>query len=374
MFVNERVMIDLSIIIVNWNCIAYTEQCLASIRDHSNGIDLEVIVVDNDSADAPCSTLLEKFPKTKLILSKENIGFGRANNLGVRHSEGRYLLFLNPDTVVLRDSLQRMISALERTPGVGALGCRLLNSDGSLQTTAVQSFPTILNQIFALAWLQQKWPTLKLWGKQALYSAQPDVVHDVDFVSGAAILVKREVFELIGGFNPAYFMYAEEADLCLAIHKRGFRVGYTNRAQIIHFGGRSTTACDDTFAHVTMQQSIYTFLQVSRGPSYAALYRLTLFSIALGRLGILLCMLPFAAAFDWPIKGESAKRGCKKWITIARWGLRFIPDNRHRATPSASFPGSKETSATGTAGGHVRGDSCQPVATDVPVDAPSYPG
>jgi GT2 family glycosyltransferase len=314
-------MTELSIIIVNWNCLAYTEQCLASIRETANGINVEVIVVDNNSADAPCRSLSEKFPWARLVLSRENVGFGLANNLGVLHSDGKHLLFLNPDTIVLEGALQRMLSALESVPRGGAIGCKLLNADGSLQTTCVQPFPTILNQLFALDWLQRKWPALPLWGQQALFSTQPNCVHEVDVVSGAAILVKRDVFEQIGGFRRDYFMYAEEADLCLAIHRAGFAVAHTSDAQIVHFGGQSTKTCEDSFATVTMQDSIYRFLRRNRGTPYAVLYRLALLLSAFFRLLVLACLFSLSTFLRRPFKQQRVAKAFRKWLNIAQWSL-----------------------------------------------------
>jgi len=326
-------MTELSIILVNWNCLEYTEQCLASIRDTARDIDYEVIVVDNDSADAPCQSLADNFPWIQLVLSNTNIGFGQANNLGVRQSMGRKLLFLNPDTLVLGDALKKMQSALDAAPQGGAIGCRLLNPDWSLQATCVQPFPTILNQLLALSWLQRRWPALPIWGKQALYSTEPHIVHEVDFVSGAAIMVHREVFEKVGGFSPEYFMYAEEVDLCRTIHRAGYKVLHTSDARIIHFGGQSTKNCEDGFASVTMRDSIYRFMCRNRGSSYAMLYRLTLLLSALCRMAVLAVLFPFGALFGYPIARRDLVRPFRKWLQIAQWAVGWDTSARGIATP-----------------------------------------
>lgn len=316
-------MRELSIILVNWNCIAYTEQCLASIHDTVRDSDFEVIVIDNHSADAPCPTLIEKFPWITLLLSEENLGFGRANNLAVNHSTGQHLLFLNPDTVVVGDALKQMLLALRRMPKGGAVGCRLLNPDGTLQSTCVQSFPTIANQLLAMGWLQRRWPASPLWGRQAAYANQPGAVHDVDFVSGAAILVRRDVFLQVGGFNPDYFMYAEETELCLAIHKAGYKVGHTGDATIIHFGGQSTKTCHDSFASVTMRDSVYRFFRRNRGSAYAAAYRIGILLSALCRVLMLGIMFPVITLLRYPSLKLDLKRAFRKWMDIAQWAAGF---------------------------------------------------
>jgi GT2 family glycosyltransferase len=314
-------MVELSIILVNWNCIAFTEQCLTSIQANVTELDYEVIVVDNDSADAPCSSLSLKFPWVELILSKQNVGFGRANNLGVRHALGSCILFLNPDTIVKGDAIQRMLSALKSTPNAGALGCKLLNPDLTLQTTCVLGFPTVMNQLLAIDWLQRKWPTLPLWRKQAIYSAKPSKLQEVDAVSGAAILVRRNVFEEVGGFNPEYFMYAEEVELCYAIHHAGWQVMHLNDAEIIHFGGQSTKNREDSFAAVSLSDSVYLFLGRTRGQGIAILYRAGLFVSAMCRLPLVVCMLLLHVASNRSTAQANQLRIFYKWLAIARWSL-----------------------------------------------------
>jgi GT2 family glycosyltransferase len=333
-------MTDLSIILVNWNCLDFTEQCIGSICATTHNVDYEVIVVDNASADAPCRGLVEKYPWMKLVLSEQNIGFGRANNLGVRHSTGRNLLFLNPDTLVLKDALLRMLTDLRARPKAGAIGCRLFNPDGTLQTTCVQPIPTIFNQIFALDWLQRRWPSLPLWGKQALYYNGPDTVHQVDAVSGAAILVRRVVFEEVGGFNPEYFMYAEEIDLCYAIRRAGWNVMHSSEAKVIHFGGQSSKKCEDGFDDVTMRDSICRFFRRTRGSSYAGLYRICLILSSICRLITVACVWPFAEMFKQPSERIYLTRVFRKWLKIARWGAGW-ENNIHRSTqarPSSATP------------------------------------
>jgi len=246
------------------------------------------------------------------------------------------LLFLNPDTIVLGDAIQKMLSALNAARNGGAIGCRLLNPDGSLQMTSVQPFPTISNQLLALNWIQQRWPALPLWGKSALYTIEPKIVQDVDFVSGAAILVKRDVFEQVGGFNPAYFMFAEEADLCFAIHQAGFRVLHTGEARILHFGGQSTKNREDNFASVMMRDSVYRFLCRYRGNMYAGMYRIALIASGLSRLIVLIGVLPFATCSDFPITRRNVLRPLRKWLRIVQWAAGWDIKSSLDKSPEAS--------------------------------------
>ncbi|WP_263357918.1 glycosyltransferase family 2 protein [Acidicapsa ligni] len=326
---DEYQMTNLSIILVNWNCLAFTEQCIASICAVAPKVDYEVIVVDNASADAPCQSLVEKYPWVKLILSAKNIGFGQANNLGVRHSSGKVLFFLNPDTVVLEDALRRMLCELSAAPQAGAIGCRLLNPDRTLQTSSVQRFPTVFNQFLALSWLQRKWPNLPLWGKQALYYNGPRVIHEVDVVSGAAIMVRRNIFEEVGGFNPEYFMYAEEVELCYAIRRAGWKIMHSSDAKIIHFGGQSTKKRENGFVDIAMRQSVYRFLCRTRGNFYARIYRFFLLISAILRLILLACMSPFSIILNFPVDRETNAITLRKWLRIAEWSV-GVGDGMHR--------------------------------------------
>lgn len=313
-------MTPLSIIIVNWNCIDYTHRCLESIRDTAGDLAYEVIVVDNASNDAPCQSIVERFPWVKLILSSQNIGFGRANNLGVQHATGQFLFFLNPDTIVLGNALSQMLAEIQLHRDAGALACKLLNPDGTLQN-CVLGFPTIANQILSLEWLQKRLPNLRLWGRHARSAKHLDRVREIEVAPGAAMLIPRPVFEQVRGFNPEYFMYAEEVDLCFAINRAGYRILHLNDAEIIHFGGQSTKQCEDGFAAVTMRDSVYLFFRRNHGNAYAMVYRLCLFLSALSRLALLACLAPFTAILAAPLKRRYVTVAFRKWLRIVKWSM-----------------------------------------------------
>lgn len=331
-------MAHLSIILVNWNCIAFTEQCIESILSADAGIDYEVIVVDNASADSPCQRLLDRFPWVQLIHSPENIGFGQANNLGVRNSSGEILFFLNPDTLVIGDALHRMLGTLSEVAQAGAIGCRLLNPDRTLQTSSVQRFPSVFNQVLSVAWLQRRWPSLPLWGKQALYHKGSLLIHEVDVVSGAALMVRRCVFEEAGRFNPEYFMYAEEVDLCYAIHCAGWKVLHCSDAQIVHFGGQSTSQRENGFVDVTMRDSVCRFLLRTRGISYAVIYRFCLLMSAILRITALGCVSPLFGLAGSPDRRLAAARAFRKWLRIARWSIGMESVTERFVSPAVNWP------------------------------------
>ncbi len=306
---------DLSIIIVNWNSIDFTRECLASISTNLRGLDYEVIVVDNASRDDIGGLRSETLPSLKLVCSPVNLGFAGANNLGFQHSCGNKLLFLNPDTQVLEDAIQQMAAALDSESEIAVVGCRLLNRDYSLQASCVQPFPTILNQVFGLDWIQRHCPRWSLLGMRSL-SENPDGVSEVEVVSGACLMVKRDVFERLGGFSTEFFLYAEEADLCRRIHRAGLKICHVGSAKVVHFGGESSKSNGSTFSDVVMHESVFKLLRKFKGGAYAYLYRAALCLSAALRLAVLapFVILPHSARLH-----AAEVRAFRKWWSIARW-------------------------------------------------------
>lgn len=310
-------MTVLSIVIVNWNSADYLRKCLYSIRRGTEGLPYEIIVVDNASGD-DCSEMLRvSFPDAHFIQAGENLGFARANNLGYAHSCGEYILFLNPDTEVVGDALSRMVAYLKTHPPAGAAGALLLNSDGSMQTSCVQAFPTISNQVLDLDLLRRWFPSWKLWGMQALFNSE-HAPTAVDAISGACFLVRRNVFEDVGQFNEQYFMYSDDLDLSYKIRQAGYTVICLPDCQVIHHGGKSSSRRSGCFTDVLQRQSLYQFFRETKGLSYSRIYRVAMSMVALIRLVIIICILPFAGL------GRQRERVAvlKKWTAILRWGLR----------------------------------------------------
>lgn len=309
---------DLSIVIVNWNSIEFTKACTASIRSTIVDLKYEIIVVDNASEAESCRRLSETFEDIRVVCTDHNVGFARANNLGVEFARSERILFLNPDTLVLKDAIRKMLSRLDSSPEIGAVGCRLLNGDMTLQTSCVLPFPTISNQLFGIDWLKECLPSLSLWGEDALFAETPDGVNDVEVVSGACVMVKREVFEKVGQFSTDYFMYSEDTDLCYKIRRAGWKVCHEGSAHIVHFGGQSTKKREDAFSDVVMRESVFRILRKFRGRSYAQLYRLALLLSAVARL---ILLAPLLAIPTLTPHYAEIRQAFRKWRRIAAWSL-----------------------------------------------------
>ena len=306
---------DLSLIIVNWNSKAYLRECLDSLARHCPVGPRQTIVVDSGSFDGCEQMLAKEFSRVKFVQSAQNVGFARANNLGAQYANGKHLLFLNPDTLLVEDSLRILSQRLAELPRAGAVGCRLLNHDHSVQTSCIQSFPTVTNQVLDADYLRDRFPLSRLWGNAPLFDAQLEPCA-VDALSGACLAVTREAFEQIGGFTEGYFMYGEDLDLCFKLQRSGYKVYYLPETRIVHLGGGSSRQAPSNFSIVTMRASVYHFFQNHRGRGAAMSYRLAMGVAAVVRLG-LIQLTPF------PDRGAIRRReeALRKWASILRWSL-----------------------------------------------------
>jgi GT2 family glycosyltransferase len=299
---------DLSIIIVNWNSTAYLLKCLESVYAQTHETAFEIIVVDNASPDGNIGIVKQQYPDVVLIESPVNLGFAGANNLGFRASRGEYVVFLNPDTVLRNAAFDLMLRQVCSLPSVGAAGCTLLNEDQSLQTAAIQTFPTIVNQLLDLDVLRNRFPACSLWNIAPLFAGGTEPSR-VEVISGACVLFRREVFAQIGQFSEEYFMYAEDLDLCYKAAQGGFTNYYIPQGQIIHYGGKSSVR---QRAVVMKWRSILRYVAKHRGYSYQLVFRAAMACGALGRLALLVA----AVAVSRGARKNSARNALLKWWLI----------------------------------------------------------
>jgi len=223
----------LSIIIANWNSGGLLRECLASLREFPPPFPYETIVVDNGSDDSSLRSVGDEHPGLQRIWNQANRGFAAANNQGVRLASAPLLLFLNSDTRVHAGTLDGAVAFMDRHPGVGVMGPRTLNRDGSLQATAF-TFPGPLRVFAYVARLNRLFKLSRFTDHSALGNP--------DYVQGSFFLVRREVFEKCGGFDESFFLYAEEIDFCIRARAAGYQVVYYPGISIIHHGGGSISA------------------------------------------------------------------------------------------------------------------------------------
>jgi N-acetylglucosaminyl-diphospho-decaprenol L-rhamnosyltransferase len=265
---------DLSIIIVNWNVKDLLRQCLQSlltsaVAPGSGG--WEIIVVDSASSDGSVDMVRREFPQVKLVASGENLGYAGGNNAGVAQASGRFLLILNPDTQVVKDAPTRMLAYLDGHPAVGAVGPQLWYADGSPQSSR-RRFPTLGTAFFESTLLYQWFPNNR-WARRYFMADQPaDRAQPVDWLVGAALMIRRTTWDQVGPFDEAYFMYFEELDWCRRCHLKGWEIHYLPEAAVIHYEGKSSeqVAAERT---IRFQRSKIRYFAKYFGPLAAAILR-----------------------------------------------------------------------------------------------------
>jgi len=317
-FPREDLAMDLSIIYVNWNSVEFLRKSIATVYKHTKETTFEIIVVDNASPETGIDSIKEQFPRIFLLKSPDNLGFAGANNMGFLHSHGDYLLLLNPDTELSEPSIDVMMQHISRLPDAGIVGCKLLNSDGSVQLSSIQKFPTILNQALDAEYLQLRWPRCPLWTVAPLFANGPGQI-PVDGISGACMLMRRRVFEQVGMMSEDYFMYAEDIDLSYKIRRAGLVNYYVGETAITHHGGRSSAKqALSNWATIMKYRATVKLFQNTRGRSYAFGYRVAMGSVAAGRLLLLAAVAPFSQILE---RRDRVKLAFSKWKTVLGWAV-----------------------------------------------------
>lgn len=231
---------DLSVIIVNYNVKEFLQNLLHSIEKASANLSKEIIVVDNASDDGSVEVIREKFPYVNLIENKINVGFGKANNQGLAIAKGKYILFINPDCIVSEDTLDKMISFFGGHSDCALAGCKILNSDGTLQLACRRSFPGPWTSFTKVTGLSNLFPKSRIFARYNLTYLDENKTYEVDAVSGSFMMMRKTVYDNVGGFDEQFFMYGEDLDLCYRIQKAGHKVFYVHSTQVIHYKGEST--------------------------------------------------------------------------------------------------------------------------------------
>lgn len=232
-------MIDLSVILVNWNTRQILQDCLESIYAQTKGISLEVIVVDNASTDGSAEMVRTLYKDVRLIVNNANRGFAAANNQGIAWAQGTYILLLNSDTVVLDNALYKAVEFAQRHPEAGIVGCRVLNADRSLQPSCFM-WPSLLNLFLLTTYLSRLFKRSRFFGRERMTWWDRSDEREVEVVTGCFLLMRRRVIDSIGVLDEDYFMYGEETDFCYRAHEAGWRIMFTPEAEIVHLGGASS--------------------------------------------------------------------------------------------------------------------------------------
>jgi len=274
-------MVDLSIVILNWNVRDLLRQCLTSVYATRSTLATQVIVVDNASSDDSVAMVRGEFPDVRLIVNAANRGYTGGNNDGIAAAAGRYVLVLNPDTQVIGDALSTLVAYAEAHPDVGLVAPQLLNPDGSVQPSR-RRFPTLTTALFESTWLQSIAPHGVL-NDYYMLDRSDDETQPVDWAVGACLLVRREVIDQVGKLDEGFFMYSEELDWCRRIKGAGWKIVYLPKAQVIHHMGKSS---DQVIAqrHIYFQTSKVRYFRKHHGKWAAGWLRIALLAMYVWQL------------------------------------------------------------------------------------------
>lgn len=230
---------DVSILILNYNTCRLTMDCLRSVYDSETNYSYEIILIDNNSHDNSVETISKEFPDVLLIANSENVGFAKGNNQGMEVASGRYVLLLNSDTVVRKDTLETMVAFMDSRLDLGASGCKVILPDGSLDKACKRGFPTPSASFYYAFGFSKLFPDRPRFNGYQLGYLDPDDEYPVDCLVGAFMLLRRETIEQVGGLDETFFMYGEDLDWCFRIKEAGWGIYYYPQTSIVHLKGGS---------------------------------------------------------------------------------------------------------------------------------------
>lgn len=278
----------LSICIVSWNTRDLLRKCLASIYKYPPSCDFEVFVADNNSSDGTPDMVAKDFPQVLLIKNKENLGFAGANNQIIEKTKGTYILLLNPDTEVFERSIDILIDLLDKNPGAGVVAPKLINSDGSLQRSCM-GFPTLGAMAMRQLFLEALLPFNPYTQRYLMTGFKHDKLAEVDQPMGACLLVRKEIIDKLGAFDPQYYMFFDEVDLCFRIKKAGWRIFFDPASIVMHHGGTAVRKWSPfKLSRVWTASRNYYFRKHYGNPALFALYLADMTRVIIIALVILL--------------------------------------------------------------------------------------
>ncbi len=268
-----ELFMELSVIIVNYNVKYFLEQCLCSVQKAitSSGTDAEVIVIDNHSHDSSVGYLMPFFPCVRFITNDENIGFTRACNQGYKLSSGKYVLFLNPDTIVPEDCFSKCLAFFEANEDAGAVGVKMLDGHGRFLKESKRAFPSPVTSLFKLFGFARLFPKSGFFSKYHLGYLDENKNHEVDVLAGAFMMTRRTLMDGLNGFDETFFMYGEDVDLSYRIQKMGYKNYYLAETSILHFKGESTKKGSLNYVRI-FYSAMSIFVRKHYGGSRASLF------------------------------------------------------------------------------------------------------
>lgn len=318
----------LSVVIVSYHVKDLLHQCLCSVERAIEGIDADIWVVDNASTDGTVDMVKQWHPGVKLIASLENLGFGKANNLAASQSDAEHILFLNPDTVVPEDHLMEALAVMDADPGIGSMGCRMIDGSGEFLPESKRGMPTPMIALYRLIGLSKLWPKHASYGRYYWGHLPEDENGDVDIHCGAWMWVRKAILDKLGGFDEAFFMYGEDIDLSFRIQCEGWRNHYLGQHAIIHYKGESTKHASWNYVK-TFYQAMHLFAM----KHFSNKARLFVFSLRVGILArAALSMLRRFTQAALPPMTDAGLTIASMWLITNYW------EANHRYIDGGAYP------------------------------------
>ncbi|PID29219.1 MAG: hypothetical protein CR982_03435 [Candidatus Cloacimonadota bacterium] len=274
---------DISIVILNYNVKFFLENCLRSVINSSKGLNCEIIVSDNNSSDGSKEYITERFPGIRYIYNNENLGFAKGNNIALKEAKGKYILVLNPDTLLKEDTLRKCFNYMEESSRYDLVSCKVVTPDGKIDPNCHRSTPTPWNSLTHITKLSKLFRN-KLFSSYNMLYANDNEIFDVEVVSGSFMFFRRKILEKGIYIPDEYFMYGEDIDFCFQIRKEGFKIGYLPITECIHYRGQSTKS-----VKLSMRSHFYKSMNIFIQKNYSKRYSL-IFKSALN-LGIIIAYL-----------------------------------------------------------------------------------
>jgi GT2 family glycosyltransferase len=317
---------QLSVIIVNYNVKYFLHLCLQSAESALHSIDAEVFVVDNNSSDGSVEMVQQQFPWVKVIANANNIGFGSANNQAIALAKGKYILLQNPDTVVAEDTYTRIIDFMDLKPDAGGLGVKMIDGVGKFLPESKRGLPTPEVAFYKIFGLSVLFPKSRIFGKYHLGFLDKQEIHCVDVLSGAFMLMRKDIIDKIGAFDEQFFMYGEDIDLSYRISEAGYKIYYYPGTTIIHYKGESTKKGSLNYVFVFYKAMII-FAKKHFASQKAALFSLLINTAVYIRAGIAL-VFRFFKLFTTPVIDALVMSGVMLLIIPLYEDFKFNGDSK----------------------------------------------
>jgi len=306
-------MIDVSIIIVSCNTKKYLIDCLNSAIESPCRYMSEIIVVDNASTDGSCEAVASQFPQVTLIKNKENLGFAKANNIGIRQCQGRYVCLVNSDVIVLPSCVEKLVEYMDKNPNVGMTGPRILNPDRTLQVSC-RHFPSIWNNLCQTLCLHYLFPKSRFLSEPFMTYWAHDTIQKVDAVGGMFCMVSRQALDKAGLLDEDFFIYAEDLDWCKRFDTQNYDIMFFPEAQAIHFGGKSSSNAPIRF-YIEMQKADLQYWTKHYGKFMATVYKMIVLLRHILRAVARMIQYPFCLSRRGVIRFKIQRcTACIKWI------------------------------------------------------------